>query len=148
MEEKDSFDKGGRDPHLAQVMPNHCFTTSVITMGLKKDKFVTTSSVEISIERSEEKEANTITWTIPVEARLSKSNQVPLASLEDDEMGLASISYQYQPRRRVAMFHTFCFYFVLSFSFCNFVSHFAINLLCGFNLLSVLVSTIFSMKMY
>jgi len=96
------LDKGGRDLRLAQVMPNHCFTTSIRTMGPKKDKFVTTSPVEITIQKSSEKGANMITWTIPVAARLSKSEALPLPTLEENEIGLANSAYKYQPRRRLA----------------------------------------------
>lgn len=96
------LDSGGRDMRTAQSLPNHSFTTAIKTMGPKKDKYVTTSPIEISIQKGEEKGTNCITWTVPLPPKVSKSSSLPLPVLEEDEVDYASCDYEYQPRRRVA----------------------------------------------
>ena len=96
------IDDGGRKMRAAQSLPNHAFTTIIKTMGPKKNKYVTTSPIEISIQKSEDKGKNLITWTVPLPPMFSKTLTLPIPKVEQDEMEIASCKYQYQPRRRVA----------------------------------------------
>lgn len=98
-------DTGGREAREAQALPMHCFTTVIKTMGPTKQSYVTTSPVEVRLEKTDEGE-NDIVWSVGVPPLVSSQMNLPLPIYDDDEGEeegeMASACYEYQPRRLVA----------------------------------------------
>lgn len=93
-------DKGGRLAREAESLPNHAFSSLIITTGPKAQRYTPTSPVEVAIRRQDGK--SIIEWNIPVPAEfVSYYDELSCGDLENVEDG-HSCKYSYQPRRLVA----------------------------------------------
>jgi hypothetical protein len=98
-------DKGGRRDRGAESLPNHAFSSTILTRGPKTQRYVTTTPVEVAIRRSEDSKS-IITWNVPLPAEfVSYYDEFPEGDAEGDVEGFdddSKCQYSYQPRRLVA----------------------------------------------
>mmetsp|Transcript_25797 Transcript_25797/g.36162 ORF Transcript_25797/g.36162 Transcript_25797/m.36162 type:complete len:472 (+) Transcript_25797:144-1559(+) len=97
------LDIDAREDGCAQFVPNHAFSSAIMTMGPKRQRYVTTSPVEVQISRGENNNPR-ISWTIPLSVELLTSGTLPAAGedKETPEEAMADCKYEYQSRRLVA----------------------------------------------
>mmetsp|Transcript_13486 Transcript_13486/g.19062 ORF Transcript_13486/g.19062 Transcript_13486/m.19062 type:complete len:475 (-) Transcript_13486:240-1664(-) len=97
------LDIGSREDGCAQFVPNHAFSTLIQTMGPKRERYTTTSPVEVQISRGENNNPR-ISWTIPLSVELLSSDILPSPcdDPETPEEAMADCTYEYQSRRLVA----------------------------------------------
>lgn len=102
-----------REARQAQMIPDHAFATIVRTMGKRRQTYVPTSPVEVSLRRrpkkndsGEQRRSETvIDWTIAVPPEVTRRASLPVPNDGDDDRvfgGEATCAYEYQPRRRMA----------------------------------------------
>ena len=102
------LDLGGRDERIAQVVPNHAFSTIIKTTGPKEQRYVPVTPVEVAISRDMEAGANRVTWSIPIApeflAAAGSDGELPLPAPDQDMSAdvKAESGYKLQPRRLVA----------------------------------------------
>lgn len=102
------LDLGGRDERIAQVVPNHAFSTIIKTTGPNKQRYVPVTPVEVAISRDTEAGANRVTWSIPIApeflAAAGSDGELPLPAPDQDMSAdvKAESGYKLQPRRLVA----------------------------------------------
>lgn len=102
------LDFGGRDERIAQVVPNHAFSTIIKTTGPNKQRYVPVSPIEVAISRDAEAGANRVTWSIPIApeflAAAGSDGELPLPASDQDMSDdmQAKSGYKLQPRRLVA----------------------------------------------
>jgi len=102
------LDRGGRDERIAQVVPNHAFSTIIKTTGPNKQRYVPVTPVEVAISRDAEAGANRVTWSIPIApeflAAAGSGGELPLPAPDQDMPAdlQAESGYKLQPRRFVA----------------------------------------------
>mmetsp|Transcript_26881 Transcript_26881/g.77494 ORF Transcript_26881/g.77494 Transcript_26881/m.77494 type:complete len:548 (+) Transcript_26881:171-1814(+) len=102
------LDLGGRDERIAQVIPNHAFSTIIKTTGPNKQRYVPVSPIEVAISRDAEAGANRVTWSIPIApeflAAAGSDGELPLPAPDQDTSAdaQAESGYKLQPRRLVA----------------------------------------------
>ena len=70
---------------MAGIIPNHAFTSIIKTMGPKRERYVTTSPIEVQLKRVSDKKANKITWTLPISVELQTASVLPYPGDEDDD---------------------------------------------------------------
>jgi len=94
-------DEGGRLARQAESLPNHVFSSLIITTGPKAQRYTATSPVEVAIRRQGDK--SVIEWKVPVPAEfISYYDELTYG---DDTVNLEdgnSCKYSYQPKRLVA----------------------------------------------
>ena len=79
------IDTNGRDARLAQILPDHGFTTVIKTMGPNKEAFVPVRPIEVSISKAEDEKGSLIKWSVPVPPEFASRLVLPLPSIEDEE---------------------------------------------------------------
>ena len=98
------IDTGGRAVRAAQALPTHAFSCVIKTAGPSKQRYVPTTPLEVRIkseEQSDGERARRITWTVAVPAEVASALSLPLP-VEESDPKMASTSYEFQGKRRVA----------------------------------------------
>jgi hypothetical protein len=95
-------DPGDRDDRNAQFVPNHAFSCAIKTMGPSRERYVTTTPVEVQLIPGGEQLK--LKWMIPLAVEFQTNLKLPLPG--DDPEALKGSSpectYERQPRRKVA----------------------------------------------
>jgi len=102
------LDLSGREDRLAQMVPNHAFSSIIKTTGPRKQAYVPAGPVEIVISRDDGGNRNRIAWSIPLSveflAAAGSGGKLPLPGPDDetDEEWDATCAYKLGPSRLVA----------------------------------------------
>lgn len=97
------METGDREDRTAQFIPNHAFSCIIKTMGPTRQRYVTTSPVEVQIQPQDDGQLQ-LAWTIPLAVEF-QSRLGWLLPGQDDEAVEGSepdCQYVFQPRRKVA----------------------------------------------
>mmetsp|Transcript_29850 Transcript_29850/g.54676 ORF Transcript_29850/g.54676 Transcript_29850/m.54676 type:complete len:532 (-) Transcript_29850:138-1733(-) len=74
-----------RDTRCAQIIPNHAFSCLIKTMGPKKETYIPTTPIEVSIQKDSNGQ-NVVSWNIHLPAEFLASHSIlPLAPVNDPE---------------------------------------------------------------
>jgi hypothetical protein len=111
------LDATDRERRVAQLLPNHLFSCTIITIGKEKERYVPTTPVEVRIVPVKDGEGSSsktkgikkrkIIWKIPVPAFLSSAFSLPVPVGMDNTSNDSNIInvdkyYTVEGRRRVA----------------------------------------------
>lgn len=79
------IDTNGREARMAQILPDHGFTTVIKTMGPNKEAFVPVRPIEVSISKADGEEGSLIKWSVPLPPEFASRIVLPLPSIEEEE---------------------------------------------------------------
>jgi hypothetical protein len=111
------LDATDRERRVAQLLPNHLFSCTIITIGKEKERYIPTTPVEVRIVPLKDGEGSSsktkgikkreIIWKIPVPAFLSSAFSLPVPvdmdrTNNDSNIINADKYYTVEGRRRVA----------------------------------------------
>lgn len=99
------LETGTRLDGNAQIIPNHAFSSIIITMGPTRQRYVPTVGTIVQILSNNNKAVPTLQWQIPmsVEYQSQLTWTIPFPDEEAAPNSNPQCEYVFQPRKRVAM---------------------------------------------
>lgn len=103
---RESNDKSNRENNSAAFVPNHSYSTAIITMGPLKQRYSTASPLSVQIlPSSVEKNQLEISWEIPLSVEYASNIKLLLPPPDNDsliEPNNQGCQYIYRPERIIA----------------------------------------------
>ena len=102
------LDDGDREDANAATLPNHSFCQVIKTMGPSRQRYITTSPIEVQLVRDTSslvmQTTTRIVWTIPLSIELQTNPTLPLPGVDIETLpdAMPETKYTYQEQRKVA----------------------------------------------